>query len=99
VLLIDDLLEAPVKGVFWIFTKVHQAAVDKLESQHRQTRDELSELYMQLETGQISEQEFEAREKVLLDQLEHEKQTLESVKRPSAAGAGRDREPTHEVKQ
>ena len=76
-LLVDDLIAAPFKGLFWVFRKIHQATVDELEHRQQQTRGELTELYMQLETGRISESEFDAREKELLDRLEEVKKLRE----------------------
>ncbi len=72
-LLVDDLLLAPFKGVLWVFRKVHQATTEELDRRQRQTRSELSELYMQLETGRITEGEFDAKEKQLLDRLDQVK--------------------------
>lgn len=69
-LLIDDLLMSPVKGIFWIFKEIHQAAVQEQAGEADAITARLSELYMQLETGQITEAEFEAREKELLDRLD-----------------------------
>ncbi|MGI5865898.1 MAG: gas vesicle protein GvpG, partial [Myxococcales bacterium] len=76
-LIIDDLIAAPFKGIFWVFKKIHQAAMDELENRQRQTRSELSELYMLLETGKITEAEFDAREKELLDRLDEIKKMRE----------------------
>ncbi|MBI5545001.1 MAG: gas vesicle protein GvpG [Deltaproteobacteria bacterium] len=76
-LLIDDLLASPFKGVWWVFKKIHQAAVDELDKRQQQTRGELSELYMQLETGRISEEEFDAKEKELLNRLDQVKSLRE----------------------
>jgi uncharacterized protein involved in exopolysaccharide biosynthesis len=76
-LLVDDLIAAPFKGLFWVFKKIHRAAADELEHRQQQTRAELTELYMQLETGRITEGEFDAREKELLDRLEQVKKMRE----------------------
>ena len=68
--LIDDLLLAPFKGIFWIFQEIHDAAQQELEGEREAITATLSELYMRLETGQITEAEFDAREKALLDRLD-----------------------------
>jgi hypothetical protein len=68
--LIDDLLMSPVKGVLWVFREIHDAAQTELAGESEAITAALSELYMKLETGQISETEFDAREKVLLDRLD-----------------------------
>lgn len=75
--LVDDLLLSPVKGILWVFREIHDAAQQELAGESEAITAALSELYMRLETGQISEAEFEAQEKVLLDRLDRlqEKET------------------------
>ncbi|MBZ5513741.1 MAG: gas vesicle protein GvpG [Acidobacteriia bacterium] len=68
--LIDDLLMFPVRGVLWILREIHNAAQEELASEADSITAELSNLYMRLETGKISEEEFAAEEKVLLERLE-----------------------------
>ena len=68
--LIDDLLLSPVKGVLWVFREIHDAAEKELAGESEAITGALSELYMKLETGQITEMQFDAREKVLLDRLD-----------------------------
>jgi hypothetical protein len=69
ILLIDDILLFPAQGVAWLVDKVHRAAQEELENESDNLRAELSELYMMLETHQITEEEFTAREATLLDRL------------------------------
>ena len=69
-LLIDDLLLAPVRGVLWIFREIHKAARQELEGEPESIAEQLRNLYMQLETNAVSEQEFTKQEKILLDRLE-----------------------------
>lgn len=69
-LLLDDLLSAPAKGLMWIFREIHQAAEQEMEHEAARITAELSALYQALETGALSEAEFDAREKVLLDRLD-----------------------------
>lgn len=68
--LIDDLLLSPFKGLLWIFKEVQEAAQQDLENEADTIKTALAELYMQLDTGQISEEEFTVEEKRLLDRLE-----------------------------
>jgi hypothetical protein len=70
VLLIDDVLLAPFRGIFWICREIHNAAQEELAGESDSIRMELTSLYMMLETGRISEQEFETQEKKLLDRLD-----------------------------
>ena len=68
--LVDDILFSPVKGINWIFKKIHELAEEELSGEADRIRDNLTELYMQLETGEITEEEFEEQEAVLLDRLD-----------------------------
>ncbi len=68
--LIDDLLMMPARGLMAVFREVHNAAQLDAANEAETIRNELSELYMLLETQQLSEADFDAREKVLLDRLD-----------------------------
>ena len=68
--IIDDILFSPVRGIIWIFRAMHNAVQEELENESESITNELSELYMMLETGKISETEFDDREKELLDRLD-----------------------------
>jgi hypothetical protein len=70
VIIIDDLLAAPFRGLLWIFQEVAEAAEKEQEAEGDRIRDRLRDLYMLLETGQISEDEFDAEEAGLLDRLD-----------------------------
>ncbi len=70
VLIIDDLLMAPARGLMWVFSKIKAAADEEIESQAQRITSELSELYMKLDSGAITEEEFDAREQELLDRLD-----------------------------
>lgn len=67
--LIDDILLAPIKGVQFIAKKIQEAAQEELLDEGAVRRD-LTTLYMQLETGKITEEEFEQRENELVEKLE-----------------------------
>lgn len=69
-LIVDDLLLFPFRRLLWIFREIHNAAQQGLVNEAEAITFDLSELYMMLETGRISESEFEAREKELLDRLD-----------------------------
>jgi len=69
-LIIDDILFSPVRGIFWIFREIYHAAQQEVEYEADAITSELSDLYMMLETGKITEEAFDAREKELLDRLD-----------------------------
>jgi hypothetical protein len=68
--LIDNLLLAPVHGIFWIFREIHNATQQEYASEGESLTAQLTELYMMLETGKIGEEEFDTCERVLLDRLD-----------------------------
>jgi len=68
--LVDDILLAPAHGIFWIFREIHNAAQQEYASEAESITVELTDLYMMLETGRITEKEFDSRERVLLDRLD-----------------------------
>ena len=67
-----DLLTSPVlgpmRGVHWLATKVTEAAEGELLDEDR-VRGELLELQMRLEMAEISEEEYDEQEKVLVEWL------------------------------
>ena len=69
-LIIDDILLFPVRSILWVFREMFNAAQQELSNEAESITAELSELYMMLETGKITEPEFDAREKELLDRLD-----------------------------
>jgi hypothetical protein len=69
-LLVDDILLFPVRSILWVFREISEIAQKELAGEAKSITEQLRILYMQLETGRITEAEFEAREKVLLDRLE-----------------------------
>ena len=68
--LVDDILMAPARGLFWIFKEIHHAVEEEQANEAEAITTKLSELYMMLETGQMTEVEFDAAEKTLLDRLD-----------------------------
>lgn len=69
-LLVDDILFFPVSSILWIFREISKVAHEELAGEGQSITEQLRLLYMQLETGRISEQEFDAEEKLLLDRLD-----------------------------
>ena len=68
--LLDNLLTWPASGLLWIVEELQQAAAEERVAEGDSIREELRELYQQLESGAISEETFSARETALLDRLE-----------------------------
>ena len=69
-LLLDKLLLSPLYATVWAARQVHNALQQQRAAEPERITADLSELYMMLETGRITEAQFNAREKELLDRLD-----------------------------
>ena len=68
--LIDNILLSPVHGLMAIFREVQKAAQKEIESEAETVRAQLCDLYLLLETKQITEDAFDDQERLLLDRLD-----------------------------
>ncbi len=68
--LLDDILLSPVKAIMAIGRQVQEAAQKELEDQEKVILRDLAELHQTLEAGAITDEDFNARETVLLDRLD-----------------------------
>ena len=69
-LLVDNILAFPVTSILWIFREIGNAAEQELTSEAENLTVQLSDLYMMLEAGQITEEEFDAQETEILDRMD-----------------------------
>ena len=69
-LFIDDLLLAPMHGLMWVFREINDIVEKERSGEGAKVTHELSELYMRLDSGAISEEQFTAEESRLLDRLD-----------------------------
>ena len=69
-LLIDDLLAAPFRGLMFILREINNAVKAEQEAEERRMMSELAGLNRRLDEGQITEAEFEAEEQALLSRLD-----------------------------
>lgn len=76
-LLIDDLLLLPFKGLVGIFEKVHELAEREL-SDENYIRERLMELQLRFELDELSEEEYAKQEKELLERLDYLRAEKES---------------------
>lgn len=67
--LIDSILLAPLKGVVWLGKKINETAENQLSDQGL-IKEELMALQLRFELDEISEQEYNQREKELLARLD-----------------------------
>ena len=68
--LVDNLLLSPFTSLLWVFKEINEAVQQERAGEHEGITRSLTELYMKLETGAITEEQFEAEEKQLLDRLD-----------------------------
>ena len=69
-LLIDNILLSPARGILWVFEEINDLVQKELDGEAKSITEQLRTLYMQLETGRITEAQFDTREKLLLDRLD-----------------------------
>jgi len=82
--LFDKLLTAPL---LWIAKEVSEAVEREKAGESEAITQSLSELYMRLETGKITEEEFEAEEKQLLGRMDAIELRNQAADAESDAGA------------
>jgi hypothetical protein len=69
-LLIDDLLAAPFRGLMFILSEINNAVEAEQEADERRIMSALAGLNRRLDEGQITEAEFETEEQALLSRLD-----------------------------
>ncbi|HEV3109442.1 MAG TPA: gas vesicle protein GvpG [Candidatus Binataceae bacterium] len=68
--LVDDLVVGPARFLLWIVRQVNEAAKEEMSGEKQRLTAELGQLHAMLESGRLSEAEFDKLEGVLLDRLE-----------------------------
>jgi len=69
-LILDDILLSPFRGLYWVFDEIRKAAEQEIHEEADGITLQLQQLYTKLEAGQISVTEFDQREADLLDRLD-----------------------------
>ena len=80
------LLSAPFRGLLWIFEEVAKRAEQELYDEDA-VKAELMDLYMKLEAGSITEEEFGRQEAELVKRLEAIEEHKQHKQRRSGRGA------------
>lgn len=65
--ILDDILIAPI---LWVFKEINNAVQKEITGEAETITRALSELYTKVESGTITEEQFEAEETRLLDRLD-----------------------------
>ena len=66
--LLDDILLAPVKGIYKVFKVIHDQVEQELYSPEK-LKEELIKIQLQLEMDQISEEEYDEMEQDILNRM------------------------------
>ena len=98
-LLVDDLLLAPFTSLLWVFKEIHEAVQQETAGEAEAVTRSLSELYMKLETGTITEQEFDEAEAQLLDRLDAIRDREEGLAEEGEEGGEEDQEEDQEEEE
>jgi hypothetical protein len=69
-LLIDDLLAAPLHGLFFVLKEINAAVQVERASDERRIIAELGDLHRKLDSNEITEADFEVSEARLLQRLD-----------------------------
>lgn len=77
-LIIDDILLAPLKGVIWLGKKINEVAEREL-SDEGLIKEKLMQLQLRFEMDEISEGEYNRQEKALLGRLDAIRKRKEEV--------------------
>jgi hypothetical protein len=75
----------PISGIRWTLRKIQQVAEEELTDDSG-VKQELMELQMQLELGDIGEQEYVKREAELMRRLREIREWRERLGRPTTGG-------------
>ncbi|MEH0021881.1 MAG: gas vesicle protein GvpG [Desulfobacter sp.] len=78
-IILDDIILSPFKGIYWLVRQINTAVEEEQALDAENITRELSELYMMLETGRITEAEFDEQEARLLDRLDEIRGTAGAV--------------------
>lgn len=67
--ILDDILLSPIKFTIWLGEKLRDAAYEEMTDESK-IHEELLQLQMRFEMGEIGEQEFEQEEGRLMERLQ-----------------------------
>lgn len=77
-LIIDDILFSPLKLTVWLAKKLRESAYQDMTDESK-VHEELLQLQMRHELGEISEEEYENEEARLMDRLEIIREMKEEI--------------------
>lgn len=78
--LLDDIIFAPVKGIYQLVKVIHDQADEELYNPEK-IQEELMQLQLQFEMDQIGEEEYDQLEESLLSRLSESKKRVK-IRKP-----------------
>jgi hypothetical protein len=84
--IVDDMVKWPFSGLLWIVKEISNAASEDRLAEADSLRGELRLLYLDLERGAISDEDFDHREGLLLDRLDEIEAAIRSENAAVAEG-------------
>jgi hypothetical protein len=69
-IIIDSLLAAPLRGLMFVLEKINESVQKEQEAEEQAIMAELSALHRSLDSGTITDAEFDLREQDLLGRLD-----------------------------
>jgi len=67
-IVVDDILLSPLKGLMWLAKKINEVAEAEFSDEGR-IKENLMQLQLRFEMDEIDEQEYYRQEKEILDRL------------------------------
>jgi uncharacterized membrane protein len=75
--ILDDIMLAPVKMLIWLAEKVEEAAEEEVNDESK-WHERLLELQIKYELGEITEEEFEREEELVMERISAIRESKES---------------------
>jgi len=76
--ILDDIILAPVKMLVWLGKKLEEAAEEEVNDESK-WHERLLELQIKYELGDISEEEFEREEELIMERISAIRESKESL--------------------
>jgi len=75
--ILDDIMLAPVKMLVWLGKKIEETAEEEVNDESK-WRERLLELQIKYELGEITEEEFEREEELIMERISAIRESKES---------------------
>jgi uncharacterized membrane protein len=75
--IVDDIMLAPVKMLVWLGKKIEEAAEEEVDDESK-WHERLLELQIKYELGEITEEDFEREEELVMERISVIRESKES---------------------